>query len=117
MSASISIARPGRVRLRVPVGGSRGITVDRAEVALAVHERIAEREVLDHPDHGVVDRGVPVRVVLAQHVTDDRRALLVARRPGLRTELAHRVQNAAVHGLETVPRTSGSARCTITLIE
>ena len=51
----------------------RGIAVHRAEVALSVHQRIAQREVLHHAHHRVVHRGVAVRVVLAQHVAHHRR--------------------------------------------
>src|SRR5881394_1745385 len=42
----------------------RRVVVDRAEVALAVDERVAHREVLCHPDQRVVDRLVPVGVVV-----------------------------------------------------
>ena len=66
-------------RLGVPVGRG-GVAVDRAEVALPVDERVAHREVLGEADHRVVDDCVAVRVVLAEHVADDRRALAVARR-------------------------------------
>src|SRR5438105_4632497 len=84
-------------RARIP----RRIAVDRAEVALAVHQGIAQREVLDHADHGVVDRAVAVRVVLAQDVADHRRALLVGP-SGNQSQLVHRVQNPPVHRLQAV---------------
>ena len=73
----------GEPGLGVPVGRRR-IAVDRAEVALAVDQRIAQREVLHHADQRVVHRAVAVRVVLAQHVAHDRRGLLVraGRAPG-----------------------------------
>jgi hypothetical protein len=45
---------------RVPVGG-RGIAVDRAEVALAVDQRVADVPVLREPNQRVVDRGIAVR--------------------------------------------------------
>jgi allophanate hydrolase subunit 2 len=60
--------------LGVAVGGRR-VAVERAEVALAVHQRVAQREVLGHAHHGVVRRGVAVRVVLADHLADDLRRL------------------------------------------
>ena len=64
----------GQARLRV--AHRRGaVAVDRAEVALPVDERVAHREVLGEPDEGVVERDVAVRVVLAHHLADDRRAL------------------------------------------
>ena len=35
--------------------GSRGVAVHRTEVALAVHQRIPQAEILGQADHGVVD--------------------------------------------------------------
>ena len=87
-------------RLRVPHRGG-GIVVDRAEVALAVDERVAQGEVLRHPDDRVVDRRVAVRVVLAHHVADDARGL-DERAVRLQAVLVHRVQRAAVDGLQAV---------------
>ena len=60
--------------------GRRRVAVDRAEVALAVDQRVAQREVLRQAHQRVVQRDVAVRVVLAHHLADDRRALAVARR-------------------------------------
>ena len=54
---------------------SRRVVVDRAEVALAVNERVAQRELLRHPDQRVVDGLITVRVVLAHHLADDERGL------------------------------------------
>ena len=101
MSSSIAIGDPGEPRLGVAVG-RRGVAVDRAEVALPVDQRIAEREVLDHAHQRVVDRAVAVRVVLAQHVAHHRRRLLVGP-PGHQPELVHRVQDPSVHRLQAVP--------------
>ena len=55
------------LRLGVPVG-RRGVAVHRAEVAVAVHQRIAHGEVLRQAHQGVVNRSVAVRMVAAQHV-------------------------------------------------
>jgi hypothetical protein len=89
-----------QARLRVPHGRGR-VVVDRAEVALAVDERVAHREVLRQAHERVVDRRVAVRVVEAHHVADDARALDVGtRRP--EAVLAHREQHAPVDGLEPV---------------
>ncbi len=86
-----------------------GIAVDRAEVALPVHQRIAQRELLHHAHHGVVHRRVAVRVILAQHVAHHRRGLLV---PAARhePEFVHRVENAPVHRLEAVSHVGQRAR-------
>ena len=55
----------------------RRIAVDRAEIALAVDQQVAHRERLRHAHDRVVDRGIAVRVILADHVADHARALLV----------------------------------------
>ena len=79
----------------------RRVVVDRAEVALAVDERVAERERLRHPDERVVDRAVAVRVVAAHDLADDRRRLLV-RPVRLHAGVVHPPEDAAVDRLEAV---------------
>jgi hypothetical protein len=64
-------------RLGVAVGGG-GVAVDRAEVALAVDQRVPQREVLGHADHRVVDGRVAVRVVVLQHLPHHAGGLRVA---------------------------------------
>ena len=82
--------------------GRRGVAVERAEVAVALDQRVAEREVLGHAHQGVVGGGVPVRVVLAQHVPDDGRALAEAR-VGVEVQVVvHGVQDPPLHRLEPV---------------
>ncbi len=81
----------------------RGVAVDGAEIALAVDQRHAQAERLRHADHGVVDRGVAVRVVLAHHLADDAGGLAVRLVVG-EAALVHGIQDAAVHGLQPVPR-------------
>ena len=84
------------------VAHRRGVVaVDRAEVALAVDQRVAQREVLRHAHQRVVDRRVAVRVVLAHHVADDARALHVRPVPD-DVGLVHREQHAAMHRLQAV---------------
>ena len=63
---------PRQPRFGVPVRGGR-IAVNRAEVSLAVDERIAKREVLHHAHERVVHRRIAMRVVFAEDVTDHRR--------------------------------------------
>ncbi len=77
------------------------VVVDRAEVALAVDQRVAQREVLRHTGERVVDRAVAVGVVLAHHLADDERALAV-RAVGLQAEIVHRVEHPAMDGLHPV---------------
>ena len=98
----------GQARLGVAHRGG-GVAVDRAEVALAVDERVAHREVLGEPDEGVVQRAVAVRVVLAHHLADDRRALAVRAGRG-QPHLAHRVEDPAVDRLEAVADVGQGAR-------
>ncbi len=86
------------------LGVSRGrgaVVAAGAEVALAVDERVAQRPVLHEAHEGVVDRRVAVRVVVAHDVADDTRALVVAA-VGAVAAVVHRVDDAAVHGLEAV---------------
>ncbi len=87
----------------------RRIVVDRTEVALTVDQRHAHGEILRHAHQRVVDRLVPVRVILADHVADDARrlhVLLVGRVP----LLVHRIEDAPVHGLEAVAHVGQRAR-------
>jgi hypothetical protein len=100
ISESSSWASGVRPRLGVAVGGG-GIAVLRAEVALAVDQRIAQREILRHAHQRLVGGGVAVRVELAEHLADDARGLgmLDARREA---QLVHRVENAPLHRLLAV---------------
>jgi hypothetical protein len=92
--------KPRKPALRVPHRGG-GVAVERAEVPLPVHERIAHREGLGEAHERVVDRRVAVRMVRAHHVADDARRLLV-RTVGLHAGLVHPVEDAAVHRLQPV---------------
>ena len=86
--------------LGVPHGGGV-IAIDIAEIALPVDQRIALGEDLGQADQRVVDRGVTVRVVLADDVADHARAFLEAAR-GVEAELEHGVEQPPLHGLEPV---------------
>ncbi len=79
-----------------------GVVARRAEVAVAVDQRVAQRPRLGHPDQGVVDRRVAVRVVVTHDVTDDAGALDVAA-VGPEAGVEHGVEDLAVHRLEAVP--------------
>ena len=77
------------------------VAVDRAEVPLTVHERVAHREVLREAHDRHVGRRVAVRMVLTEHFPHDAGRLLV--RIVVRIlDLVHRVENAAMHGFQTV---------------
>ena len=79
----------------------RRVAVHRAEVALAVHQRVAQREVLRHPHDRVVDGRVAVRVILTHHVAHHAGRLEVGSVPDV-VQLVHGVEHPAVHRLEAV---------------
>ncbi len=79
----------------------RRVAVDRAEVALAIDQRIAQRERLRHAHQRVVDGRVAVGMVDTHglpHHLGALGVLLVV----LKTHLAHGVEHAAMDGLETI---------------
>ena len=80
-----------------------GVAVDRAEVALAVDQRQAHREVLRHAHQRVVDRLIAVRMVLTDDVADHAGRLAIGLVPVVAV-LVHREENAPVDGLEAVAR-------------
>ncbi|VWM13599.1 Uncharacterised protein [Collinsella intestinalis] len=90
----------GQAGLGVTHGGG-AVAVDVAKVAVAVDERGAHGEPLGEADHGVIDRGVAVRVVLTDNFADRPGGLLV-RAVGEDAALVHCVQDAAVNRLEAV---------------
>ena len=94
--------------LGVAVGGRR-IAVDRAEVALAVDQRVAHREVLREAHQGVVGGRVAVRVETAEHLADDARALHVGAVPDVVGQML-RVEDAPVDRLEAVAHVGQRAR-------
>ncbi len=84
----------------VPVGRRR-VAVDRAEVPLAVDQEIPHVEVLRQAHERVVGRLVTVRMVVADDLADDLRALAVGA-IGRQSHLAHRVEHAAVRRLQAI---------------
>ena len=90
----------GEAGLGVTHGGW-GVAVYGAEVSLAVDHEVTEAEGLGEANHGVVDGGVAVGMVVAHDVADDLGGfgvLLVE----LEAHLLHAVEDAAVDGLEAV---------------
>ena len=98
----------GQARLGV-AHGRRRIAVHRAEIALPGDQRQAHGEVLRHAHHGVVDRGVAVRVILAHHVADDAGGLAEGPRRIVAAFL-HGVEDAPLHRLQPVARVGQRAR-------
>jgi hypothetical protein len=77
------------------------VAVHRAEVALAVDQHVAQREILRHAHDGVVHRRIAVRVVFANHVADDARRLLVGLVPVV-GKLVHGEKHAPMHGFQAI---------------
>ena len=95
-------------RLGVTVGRGR-VAVDRTEVAVALDQRVAEREVLSHSHHRAVNRAVAVRMVSAEHVADRRRGL--AEGPvGGQVILVHGPEDSPLARLHAVPDVGPRAR-------
>ncbi len=89
----------------------RAIAVDVAEIALAVDQPVALRELLRHAHHGVIDRLVAVGMVLAHDVADHaRRFLGFGARPRLQVQLPHAVEQAPVHRLQPIAHVRQRAR-------
>ena len=63
----------------VAIGGGR-VAVDRAEIALAVDQRVTHAEGLRHAHQRIVHRAVAVRMVPLEHFADDAGAFGVAAR-------------------------------------
>ncbi len=87
-------------RLGVSHGCGR-VGVDRAEVALPIHERVAQREVLRHAHESRVDDRFTVRVVVARGIAGDLGALAVLG-PRAQVQVVHGDQDPALAGLEAV---------------
>ncbi len=89
---------------RLGVAHRRGIiAVDVAEIALAVDQRIALREVLREAHQGIVNRLVTMRMEFADDVADDARAFL-ERGAGVEPQQPHGIEQTAVDRLQTVAR-------------
>ncbi len=87
----------------------RVIAVDRPEIALPIDQRQPHGEALRHPHHGIVDRGVAMRVIFTHDVADHAGRLaigLVRRVAGL----MHAIQDASMHRLQPVAGVRQRAR-------
>ena len=90
----------GHAHFGVTHGGG-GIAVDGTEVALPVHQHVAQGERLGHADNGVVHGGIAVGVIFTNHITHHTGGLFIGFIPVV-AELVHGEQHAAVHRLEAV---------------
>ena len=89
--------------------GRRRVTVNTPEVALSIDQRLAHRERLRHADKRFVYRRVAVRMVFAQHVTDQPCTFLV-RRAGAHALVVHRVEDAALDRFQAIANVGQCAR-------
>ena len=89
--------------------GCRRVAVDRAEVALAVDERVAQAEVLCQADERFVQGQVAMRVVLGHRLADHAGALAVRGR-GAQAHVEHRVEDSPMDRLEAVANVRQGAR-------
>ena len=94
------LRQPVEPALRVAHCG-RWVAVYRAEVTLAVYQGIPQREVLGHPDHGVVQGLVAVGVILPHHLAYRAGRLAVSLLVGV-PGLVHAPQDSAMDRLEPV---------------
>ena len=102
----------GHLGFGVAIGGGL-IAIYVAEIALPVDERVAHGKVLRQADQRIVDRLIAMRVETADHVTDDLGRLAIGA-VGIEAQQTHHMQDAAMHGLQTVAgigqRTLGDGR-------
>ncbi|MNM76996.1 hypothetical protein D3C81_888380 [compost metagenome] len=82
--------------------GCRVIPIDRAEVALAVYQQVAQREILRHADDRVINGGVAVRVILTDHITDNTGRFLIGSVPVV-IQLMHRKEHAPMYWFQAIP--------------
>ena len=78
------------------------VAIERSEVSRSVDQRIAQRKRLRHAHQGLVNGGVAVRMEAAHDIAHDLRALAVFRVGG-QSLLPHRVEDAALDRLQSVP--------------
>ena len=96
---------------RFGITHSRGVVaIHTAKVALPINQRVAQAEILGHAHHGIIDRGVAVGMVLAQHLTDDTGAFLVRLGVIQPQVVVYGIEDAAVYGLQAIAHIGQRAR-------
>ena len=86
------------------------VAIDIAEIALAINHGEAGGEILRQANHGVVDGCIPVGMIFTDHIANHAGGLLEAG-IGIHLQLAHRIKDAAVNRLQTIPDIRQSALC------
>ncbi len=89
--------------------GRRRVSVYRTEVTLSIHKQCAHGKILRHTRHGFVHRRVTMRVIFTKHFTDDTSRFFICRIRA-NAHIIHRVQDAALHRFESIPRIGQGAR-------
>ena len=77
------------------------VSINGAEIPLAIHQWVAEREILRHANNRVVDGRIAMRVVFTDDVTNDSRGLFIRFVPVV-IQLVHGEQDPAVDRFETI---------------
>ena len=78
------------------------IAIERAEVALAVHQRVTQRERLGHAHHRLVGGLVAMGMVFAQHLAHYRRGLAWLGVAAQTQVLEHGVKEPSLHRLQAI---------------
>ena len=98
-----------QARLGVAVGGGR-VAVERSEVAVPIHQPVAQRKILCHAHHGVVAGGIAVWVILADDRAHDGCTLAKAR-VGVQVQIVvHGKEDSPLHRLEPIAHIRQRAR-------
>ena len=94
------VAYFAHTRFGVTISGRR-VAVHRTEVSVTFNQHIAHGEVLSQSHHRVVNRGIAVRMISAQHVADACSRLFERFVAG-ETVFVHSVQNSSVNRFQSV---------------
>ena len=94
------LANAAHAHFRVPHCRWR-IAIHASEISLTVDEHVPHGKRLGHSDDGIVNRGVTVRMILTDHITDSPCGLPVSSIPEI-TAPEHGIENSPVHRFETV---------------
>ena len=89
--------------------GRGRVLVDRPEVTLTVHQRIAHRPILGHTHQSTIYRTVAVRVILTQHIPHNTCRLFIGVTGG-NPVFVHRKENTPVNRLHTIAYIRQGAR-------
>ncbi len=101
-------AKRSRSHARLGVTRRRGTIVQRAEITMAVDQRQSHGERLGQTHHGLVNGGIAMRMELAHHLADHTGRFHI-RAVRIQIHLAHLIDDAPLHRLQTIPGIGQSA--------